>query len=91
MGLKFLGSYPAPFRARRVSVLAPAVRQSAERILKALTDNSALQLVFYLQLLSFEFVNEVEVRRWSSFFFDENVFDFSVLGSKSFVPCVLTH
>lgn len=57
MGLKFLGSYPVPIRARRVSVLAPAVRQLAESILKALADNSALQLVFYLQLLSFEFVN----------------------------------
>ena len=50
-----------------------------------------LQFVFNLQLLSFEFVDDVEVREGTSFFLNEDNFDFVVLGAKRFVSCILSH
>ncbi len=59
--------------------------------LTVLTDSKPLQLVLYLQLLSFEFVNKSSVWQRSSLFFDQDMFDFCVLAAKSFVPRILTH
>jgi hypothetical protein len=90
MGLKLWDptlSFPGTASLR----VGPGGSALAEGYLKALTDNKPLQLVFYLQLLSFEFVHERIVGQRSSFFFDQDMFDFCVLGSKSFVPRILTH
>lgn len=90
MGLKLWDptlSFPGTASLR----VDPGGSALAEGYLKALTDNRPLQLVFYLQLLSFEFVNERIIGQWSSFFFNQDMFDFCVLGSKSFVPRILTH
>ena len=50
-----------------------------------------LQFVFNLQLLSFEFVDDVKIREGTSFFLEEDNFDFVVAGAKRLISCILSH